>query len=82
MKMMTCKRMTLPLLAALVLAVVGGCARLRPPLVRPHQRVHLADRIMRVDDDRLSRSADQHVNATREGAYGGNGTAGGGCGCN
>ena len=53
-----------------------------PPLVRPHQRAHLADRIMRVEGDRLSRSADQHVLVTREGAFGGNGTAGGGCGCN
>jgi hypothetical protein len=60
----------------------AGCARWRPPLVRPHQRVHLADRIMRVDSDRLGRAADQHVLTTREGAFGGNGTAGGGCGCN
>ena len=50
--------------------------------MRPHQRVHLADRIMRVDVDRLSQAADQHVLVTREGAFGGNGTAGGGCGCN
>ena len=60
----------------------SGCARFLPPPVRPHQRAHLADRIMRVEGDRLSRSADQHVLVTREGAFGGNGTAGGGCGCN
>jgi hypothetical protein len=80
---MKSKRSFVGLLAsAAAMAVLGGCARLRPPMVRPHQRVHLADRIMRVDADRLSRSADQHVLVTREGAYGGNGTAGGGCGCN
>jgi hypothetical protein len=66
----------------LLLATAAGCARWRPPLVRPHQRVHLADRIMRVDNDRLGQAADQHVLGTREGAFGGNGTAGGGCGCN
>ena len=37
---------------------------------------------MRVEGDKLSRSADQHVLVTREGAFGGSGTAGGGCGCN
>jgi len=63
-------------------ALAGGCARVRPPLVRAHQRVHLADRIMRVDNDKLGQAADQHVMGTREGAFGGGGTAGGGCGCN
>ena len=73
-----------PGLALVLLAVVAGpgCARWAPPLVRPHQRAHLADRIMRVEGERLSRAADQHVLGTREGAFGGNGTAGGGCGCN
>ena len=65
-----------------LLAGGSGCGAVRPTLVRPHQRVHLADRIMRVDGERLSRGADQHVVVTREGAFGGNGTAGGGCGCN
>ena len=59
-----------------------GCARVRPPLVRPHQRVHLADRIMRVDGDRLSRATDEHVLNTRVGALGGGGAVQGGCGCN
>jgi hypothetical protein len=68
-------------LASLLLAGGSGCARFIPK-VRAHQRAHLADRIMRVEGERLSRSADQHVLVTREGAFGGNGTAGGGCGCN
>jgi hypothetical protein len=68
--------------AALGLLLAGGCARLRPIPVKPYQRVHLSDRIMRTDVDRLGQAADQHVLSTREGASGGNGTAGGGCGCN
>jgi len=70
------------LVLALVLAPAAGCASLRPPLVRPHERVHLADRIMRSGLETLSRSADEHVLSTREGAMGGTGTTGGGCGCN
>jgi hypothetical protein len=66
----------------LALLAVPSCARLLPPLVKPYQRVHLSDRIMRTDADKLGRAADQHVLGTREGAFGGNGTTGGGCGCN
>jgi hypothetical protein len=67
----------------LVIALLGaGCARLLPPPVKPYQRVHLSDRIMRSDADKLGRAADQHVLSTREGAFGGTGTTGGGCGCN
>jgi hypothetical protein len=73
--------------ALLVVAVLlslgsGGCASFRGRMVKPHQRVYLSDRIMRLDGERLSRAADEHVLNTREGAYGGTGTAGGGCGCN
>jgi hypothetical protein len=71
-----------PLVAALALLGASGCARLRPMPVKPYQRVHLSDRIMRTDVDRLGQAADQHVLNTREGAAGGTGTAGGGCGCN
>ena len=72
------------LFAALTLGLLAasGCARLRPVPVKPYQRVHLSDRIMRTDVDRLGQAADQHVLNTREGAAGGTGTAGGGCGCN
>jgi hypothetical protein len=64
------------------LASASGCASFKRNLVKPHQRVYLSDRIMRLDGERLSRAADQHVLDTREGAFGGSGTAGGGCGCN
>jgi hypothetical protein len=68
--------------AALAMLGSSGCARLRPIAVKPYQRVHLSDRMMRTDVDRLGQAADQHVLNTREGAAGGTGTAGGGCGCN
>ena len=74
----SCSRWTLLAL----LALGAGCARVMPPPVKPHQRVHLSDRIMRTDVNRLGRAADQHVLGTREGAFGGHGTTGGGCGCN
>jgi len=70
------------LLVLVVALVAGGCSHLLPPPVKPHQRVHLSDRIMRSDADKLGRAADQHVLGTREGAFGGTGTTGGGCGCN
>lgn len=72
----SCSRLLL-LAAALALSACG-----RAWLVKPHQRAYLADRIMRLDADRQERSARQHVLTYREGAIGGTGTAGGGCGCN
>jgi hypothetical protein len=69
-------------MATALAAAASGCARLRPVPVKPYQRVHLSDRIMRTDVDKLGQAADQHVLTTREGASGGSGTAGGGCGCN
>lgn len=50
--------------------------------VKAHQREYLADRIMQLDGNAQERAADQHVLSNREGAMGGSGTAGGGCGCN
>ena len=61
---------------------VGGCAGTRSWTVKPHQRAVLADRLMRLDADAQQKRADQHVLNYREGAIGGDGTAGGGCGCN
>jgi hypothetical protein len=71
----------LSLLAGALLAGGGGCASTKW-IVKPHQRELLADRIMQLDGD-AGETADQaHVLANREGAIGGTGTAGGGCGCN
>lgn len=50
--------------------------------VKPHQRELLSDRTMRLDGNAQERAADEHVLSNREGAVGGTGTAGGGCGCN
>ena len=60
-------------------SVATGCGHVG---VKAHQRELLADRIMRFDADPQERAADEHVLANREGAIGGTGTSGGGCGCN
>lgn len=64
------------LIAAALFA--SGCAR----AVLPSEKAYLADPIMQFDSDGLEASSDAHVMSNREGAAGGNGTAGGGCGCN
>jgi hypothetical protein len=73
------------LLAAALVALVafggGGCS-VSKWTVKPHQRELLADRIMQLDADGQERSAEEHILSNREGAVGGSGTSGGGCGCN
>jgi hypothetical protein len=59
----------------------GGCA-VSKWTVRPHQRELLADRIMQLDAAPQERAAEEHILSNREGAVGGSGTSGGGCGCN
>jgi len=71
--------------AMLLLGLVGcvlawtGCGRFA---VRATEKEHLADRTMRFDTDPQEAAADEHVLSNREGAAGGRGTGGGGCGCN
>jgi hypothetical protein len=68
--------------AALLLAVAAsaaGCAT--PAPVRPWQRAYLTRRAMQFDDGMEGRFR-QHLFGSREGADGGYGQAGGGCGCN
>ena len=74
---------TSKLLLLVVLAVGGasGCATSKWT-VKPHQRELLADRIMKLDGDPQEQAAEQHILENREGAVGGSGTSGGGCGCN
>ena len=69
------------LVAILFSLAVGGCSTAKWT-VKPHQRELLADRIMQLDADGQERAAEEHVLSNREGAIGGTGTAGGGCGCN
>jgi len=68
----------------LVLAVLGGTAGCSnfEPWVKPYERDRLADPIMALDMDPVSSAYIMHVYEAREGARGGEGSAGGGCGCN
>ena len=58
---------------------VGACGK---HAVRANEKEHLADRIMQFDPDQQETAADDHVLSNREGSTGGDGTGGGGCGCN
>lgn len=69
-------------LTAVILAAALGLAGCGHLGVKAHQRELLADRIMKLDGDAQEKAADEHVLSNREGAIGGTGTAGGGCGCN
>jgi hypothetical protein len=60
-------------------AVLGGCSTLEP--VQPWQKGVLSKPGMRLSGDRLEQAFNEHVYASREGAAGGNGANGGGCGC-
>lgn len=60
-----------------VLIAVSGCAS-----VRAWERGHLADKIMQFDADKEELAWELHMFPAREGASGGYGGPGGGCGCN
>ena len=67
-----------------VLVLVGamaGCSSVEP-WVKPYERDRLADPIMALDMHPVSSAYILHVYEAREGARGGEGAAGGGCGCN
>ena len=69
------------LICATLLGTAGGCSSIEP-WVKPYERDRLADPIMALDGDPVSSSYIKHVYEAREGARGGEGAAGGGCGCN
>lgn len=69
------------LLVTCSLAGAAGCSNFEP-WVKPYERDRLADPIMALDTDPVSSAYEQHVYEAREGARGGEGAAGGGCGCN
>ena len=77
-KILSIRRLLLPLALLIGLAACGGIE----PWVKPYERDRLADPIMALDSDPVSSSYIQHVYEAREGARGGEGAAGGGCGCN
>jgi hypothetical protein len=64
-----------------LLASAAGCSGVEP-WVKPYERENLADPIMAWDPDPVSSSYMRHVYEAREGARGGGGAVGGGCGCN
>lgn len=65
------------LLCVVTMTLLAGCVR-----AQPWQRERLAKPIMRLDPDPEEAVLEQHFLQSREGATGGYGTAGGGCGCN
>ncbi len=64
---------------ALLLAIgaAGGCVH-----VHAHQRATLSQRSMKFSPDPTEDELDLHMQQSREGAAGGYGSSGGGCGCN
>ena len=67
------------LLLALSLLQLSACADLG---VKPWQRATLAKPQMAMNADVLDSSLDDHIYFSKEASSGGNGFAGGGCGCN
>ena len=69
-------------LAAAVLAamLLAGCATFDPP--KPWEKGQLAKPEMQFDPDPLEARMNQHIYTSKEGASGGYGVGGGGCGCN
>ena len=67
-------------LLLVLLAAAAGCVT-----VKPQQRSVLSDPTMRFggdDHDQKERARLRHALDNREGSFGGEGVAGGGCGCN
>jgi hypothetical protein len=65
------------LLGLAAVALLGGCVR-----VRPWQRANLSRRGLDFSSERSEARFKQHAFESREGARGGTGESGGGCGCN
>jgi hypothetical protein len=63
----------------IVIVALTGCA-FAPP--KPWEKGELARPDMQFDADPLEAKSNQHVYTSREGAAGGYGVGGGGCGCN
>lgn len=61
----------------MLVLMATGCAR-----VKPWQREDLSRRAMNNDRDLGETRFEQHSREAREGAAGGTGEQGGGCGCN
>jgi hypothetical protein len=66
-------------LASVVACLASGCGR---TAVRASEKEFLADQVMVFDHDPQQTESDDHILSNREGAAGGHGAGGGGCGCN
>lgn len=66
-------------LTLLILFSISSAACVR---VAPYQREHLSDPTMDTGHERAETQFRAHVHDSREGATGGYGSSGGGCGCN
>lgn len=66
-----------PFLLAAALALLAGCVR-----VAPYEREHLTRAAMDFETEGGETAFRAHVHDSREGATGGHGSTGGGCGCN
>ena len=64
----------------IVVGLIAGLSGCVP--VKPYQREFLSKKIMVFQPDPHEDVLDQHMIEAREGAVGGYGSAGGGCGCN
>ncbi|MBA1148100.1 DUF4266 domain-containing protein [Ectothiorhodospiraceae bacterium WFHF3C12] len=67
-------------LLVVLAATLSGCGI--QPWVKPYERANIADPIMSWNRDPVSSAYLHHVYDAREGARGGAGASGGGCGCN
>jgi len=65
------------LVLAVATSVLVGCYR-----VKPYERETHSRRSMQTKADKMEIKFDGHVAEYREGAVGGDGAGGGGCGCN
>ena len=65
----------------LVVSIAGLASACGRYAVRPNEKEFLADPVMTFEGDPQEASADDHVLTNREGAAGGHGAGGGGCGC-
>jgi hypothetical protein len=73
-------RRCLGALVALVATFALGACAFAPP--KPWEKGTLAQPSMQFDADKLEAKYQEHIYWSREGASGGYGIGGGGCGCN
>jgi len=81
---MVAKYFTRAIFVVFTISILGltGCAQPIEPWVKPYERQHLADPIMRTNRHPIANMHVAHVYDARESARGTDGTGGGGCGCN